>query len=169
MKKLIAALLSSLLLNACQTHLPIVSEHIAEDDVLTMKPCESNIEKMELADIDYLLYANRMVDSMIQDKTVQQKLSRKRLKIAIEAISRRDNADRANMTNVNSTVKNRLLRSGQFIIVNNKQTSNVQLSGSFETIQNTNNHCIESYEQFSLQLKDSHSKQLIWSDKKQFK
>jgi len=166
LKKLIAALLSSLLLNACQTNLPIVSEHIAEDDVSTMKPCESNIEQMELADIDYLLYANRMVDNMIQDKTVQQKLSSKRLKISIEGISQKDNMD---LTNVNSTVKNRLLRSGQFIIVNNKQTSDVQLSGSFETIQKTRNNCIENYEQFSLQLTDSYSKQLIWSDKKQFK
>ena len=168
MKKLFTVLLSSLLLNACQTHLPIVSEHIgsADDD---NKPCVNNTKYTKSANIDYLLYANRMVDTMIEDDAIQQRVSSKRLKVLIQEIKHTDNNAQIDMVSINSAVKNRLLRSGHFIVVNNRQSADVQLSGIFEKTKRQLTDCVESVDQFSLQLTDSHSKQLIWSDKKQFK
>ncbi len=167
MKNFFTVLLSSLFLTACQTHLPIISDHIASDEV-NNQPCVSNTDKTKPAGFDYLLYVNRMVDSMIEDDTVQQRISSKRLKILIKTINNTDNAIKIDMLSVNSAVKNRLLRSGQFIVVNHSQAADVQLSGVFEKKQKQAIHCIKNIEQFSLQLKDSHSKQLIWSDIKQF-
>lgn len=168
MKIFFTVLLSSLFLTACQTHLPIISEHITSPDDVNNQPCVSNTDEIKSANIDYLLYVNRMVDSMIEDNTVQQRVSSKRLKIMIQTINNTDNATQIDMLSVNSAVKNRLLRSGQFIVVNHSQAADVQLSGVFEKKQKQAVHCIKNVEQFFLQLKDSHSKQLIWSDIKQF-
>ena len=166
LKKLFTILLSSFLLNACQTHLPIVSEHIGSAD---NKACVNNTQYTKSANIDYLLYANRMVDTMIKDDAIEQRVSSKRLKVLILEIKHIDNSVQIDMVSINNAVKNRLLRSGLFIVVNNIEAADVQLSGIFEKTKRQLTDCIQSVDQLSLQLTDSHSKQLIWSDKKQFK
>lgn len=184
LKKLIIFLLSTLFSTACQTHLPLVDEHNGNDKkIVITKPCPNNIvqiEQVELADIDYLLYANRMIDNMIGSEAVKEKLELHRLKISLAAIQDK-NTTHIDMSTLNRTIKNRLLRSGQFIVVANRQASEVHLSGAFEKIEQLSTapltpqetsqqtECIVSYKQFSLQLNESQSKKLIWSDKKQFK
>lgn len=125
--------------------------------------CPKNIEQIELADIDYLL------DDMIQEHNVQTALSSNRLKIAIQAISHENNIAQINMDAINQVIKNRILGSGQFIILNDKQSANVYLSGAFNNKAVQSTHCMENFEQFSMQLKNKQTVQLIWSDKKQFK
>lgn len=165
LNKLILLILMLLFLNACQTYLPIATQMEDTEN----SACPKNIEQIELADIDYLLYANRMVDDMIQDHNVQAALSSNRLKIAIQPISHENNIAQINMDAINLAIKNRILRSGQFIIVNDKQSANVYLSGVFNKKAVQSTHCMENFEQFSMQLKNNQTGQLIWSDKKQFK
>jgi len=158
-------LLIIVFLHACQTHLPVVSEMEETDS----KPCLKNIEQLELADIDYLLYANRMVDEMIQDKQVQQKLSINRLRLLVQPVHYASNNAKVDMDTINTAIKNRLRRSGHFVIVSDEQLANAQLLSAFETKTVQTDHCVENYEQFSMQLKNSRTGQLIWSDKKLFK
>ncbi|MCU7820050.1 MAG: penicillin-binding protein activator LpoB, partial [gamma proteobacterium symbiont of Lucinoma myriamae] len=113
LNKLILLVLMLVFVNACQTHLPIA----AQMEGMENSDCPKNIEQIELADIDYLLYANRMVDDMIQDHNVQEALGSNRLKIAIQPISHENNIAQINMDAINLAIKNRILRSGQFIIV----------------------------------------------------
>ncbi|MCK5696858.1 MAG: hypothetical protein KAI02_01775 [Gammaproteobacteria bacterium] len=169
MKKYIISLLS-VLLTACQTHLPLLSQ----DDNPENQVCINHTEQTGLADVDYLLYANRMVDDLIQNDQVQKRLTFNRLKIAITHIDYKE--DRAmsdvmnvDLTSVNQAIKNRLIRSGQFIMVDNQDNSDVSLSGYFTNSIKENNHCIEYYEQFFMQLKDNHSQYIIWSEQKEFK
>ena len=154
-----------IMLNACQTHFPIVSESVVNETM----PCDNTIEPKKTAYIDYLLYANRMVDRMITDKKVQEKLNNKRLKLVIASVKNNSEIGQADINSVNSAVINRLKRSGQFIIVNNLQNSDVQFSGAFAIVEKKQNSCIAIYEQFSLHLTDSQTKQVIWSDKKLLK
>ncbi|MCU7801354.1 MAG: penicillin-binding protein activator LpoB, partial [gamma proteobacterium symbiont of Lucinoma myriamae] len=53
--------------------------------------------------------------------------------------------------------------------INDKQSANVYLSGAFnnKTVQVT--QCMENIEQFSMQLINNQTNQLIWSANKQFK
>ena len=165
LNKLILFLLMILFLNACQTHFPIVSQMEDSDNI----SCPKNIDQIELADIDYLLYANRMIDAMIRDHKVQKELTTNRMKLSIQPISHQNNTAKVDMATVNTAIKNRILRSGQFIIVKDEQSSDVQLSGVFENKKIHPNNCVENYEQFSMQLKNSQSGRIIWSEKKQFK
>ncbi|MCU7953488.1 MAG: hypothetical protein KZQ64_08885 [gamma proteobacterium symbiont of Bathyaustriella thionipta] len=73
------------------------------------------------------------------------------------------------MTAVNTAIENRIIRSGQFIIVHDEHSSNVQLSGIFENKEVISKNCMEKYEQFSMELKNSETGQAIWTDKKRFK
>jgi len=178
-KKYIISLLS-VLLSACQTHLPLLSQ----EDNPEKNVCVSDMEQIQLADIDYLLYANRMADELIQDDQVQKQLSLNRLKIAIAPIKYIDNAamsdlaeddltqvrlTQVDLTTVNRAIKNRLIRSGLFIVVDNQQESDVSLSGYFINKERVINHCIEQYEQFSMQLENTQSQHIIWSQQKEFK
>ena len=165
MKNLILLLLMLFFLTACQTHFPIVSQAI-ESEII---PCENNNELLDLAEIDYLLYANRMVDAMIEDHEVQKKLTDSRLKLLIQPVRYEHTSSEINMAAINAAIKNRIVRSGQFIIVNDESSSDVQLSAVFENKKIQANNCMESYEQFSMQLKNSRPDRMIWTNKKQFK
>lgn len=169
MKKLIFSSLILLFLSACQTRFPILSgNEVSEQDASEKAACHEDIERLELADIDYLLYASKMIDSMTQSRNIQNETANSRIRVFLSPVAH-SNSD-VDMTNLNTSIKNRILRSGQFIVVNNMESGDFHLSGAFEEIkqQSDASSCNEKYEVFSLQLKDSRTNKIFWSDKKIF-
>lgn len=147
-----------MLLSSCQTHLPVISDS---------QPCEETIETIELTDIDYLLYANQMIDSMINSRRVQQERLEKRMKVFfVPVINKTD--DTIELTPVNIAVFNRLLRSGQFILNEEIQNSQFQLSGSFDESSAASGQCAKPHRRFKLQLKSLKNGEIIWSEEKKF-
>ena len=168
LKKLVFSSLILLFLNACQTHFPILSENDVPDRRVSEKTaCQENIESSELADIDYLLYANKMIDSMTRSEQVQKETANSRMRVYLSPVSHsRDDVD---MSVINTSIKNRILRSGLFVVVDDMGAGEFQLSGAFKEIQQTDDSsfCNKNYEEFSLQLKNRRSNAILWSDKKQ--
>lgn len=154
------------LLNACQTHLPIVSDVQMTDSEKVA--CQQNIEHLELADIDYLLYANKMIDSMIKSKGVQTKTENSRMRLSFSPVAHSDDA--MDMTFLNTSIKNRVIRSGLFILVDDMKTGDFHLSGAFKEIDQSDscNKKFQKFEEFSLRLKDNRTDKILWSDKKRF-
>lgn len=179
MRKLFFYLQMLCLLTACQTHFPIVSDDITSPHQ-TSEPiaCQENIERIELADIDYLLYANKMIDSMTQSNNVQQKTVNSRMRVYLSPVTH--SSDDVDMMFLNTSIKNRILRSGLFIVVEDMESGDFQLSGAFKVIEQQSNSysysysCnqkyqkYQKYEEFSLQLRDSRTDIILWSEKKRF-
>ncbi len=161
MKTLTFSILILFYITACQTHLPIVGV----DDVDT--PCPENIESIELADIDYLLYANKMIDSMVENNNVKQETINSRMRLSISPITQ-SHSD-INMSTLNTAIKNRVLRSGLFIIVSDRSVTNFNLSGEFKEVVQQSSSCSQSYDEFSLQLKNIKNGSTLWSELKQFR
>lgn len=161
LKKLSVYSILCLFLSACQTYFP-VAEEISEK-----KPsCGDGVESIELTDIDYLLFANKMIDSMIQAKNIQQQTARKRMTLSIKPVQ--NNTDEAiEMKTINLAIKNRVLRSSRFIITESA-TEQFQLSGSFEKIERSSTGCTDAYTQFSLQLMNMQTNRILWSEDKKF-
>jgi len=149
------------ILSACQTHLPIVSEPATEN-----KNCQGNVEQIELEDIDYLLFANTMIDQMIQSQEVQVNTSKNRMRIFIAPVTH--SRDEVDLTFLNTSIRNKIKRSGLFIIINNASKAPFKLSGLFEEIKQDHS-CNEIYEEFHLQLEDVGNSKILWSDKKLFR
>ena len=158
LRKRVLFSLFAVFLTACQSYLPLSNEQ---------KYCENNIEATELRDIDYLLYANRMVDAMVESSRVREILSRHRMKLMVLPIINNTSED-IELLSVNKTVYNRLLRSGHFIMHQDIQTSDYQFSGAFDEMTNGTESCAGVYKTFSLYLKSIDNEQIIWSEKKFF-
>lgn len=156
LKPIVLYTMLGLLLIACQSQLPVASDQQA---------CPDPIESVELTNIDYLLFANRMVDKMIQDSNVQREIANKRMNLTLIPVANNSN-DAIDLASVNLTIKNRLLRSGQFIL-NGKNTGTYQLSGAFDKKTQASTGC-ESYSQFSLQLLNRETNRILWSDNTKF-
>jgi len=160
LKRIIINLWPVLFLTACQTHFPIVSDDI------NAQPCSNQTETIELADIDYLLYANRMVDNMIKSHLASNKHPG-RIKLFIEPLASSIDTG-INLQTLNLSIKNRIIRSGQFIIEQNKKRAKVQISGSITIVNDTEKSCQQDYEQFSLQLTRLDDNKIIWFETKYF-
>ena len=166
LKKVIVLLLSMFLLNACQTHLPVVSDSVS-DGTSESHSCDENIERVELTDIDYLLYANRMVDSLVQDKGIQRVTADKRMTLFIIPVKNNTN-EAIEVRPINMAIKNRIMRSGRFIVLDKPEMSHTQLHSSFNNLSQSGN-CAGSPKSFSLSLMNSQTKAIIWSEIKRFK
>ncbi len=153
------------LLNACQTHLPIVSDPQMTDSEKVA--CQQNIEQIELADIDYLLYANKMIDSMIKSKEVLAHTANNRMRVFISPVTHSDAV--MDLAFLNTSINNRMIRSGLFILVDDMGLGDFRLSGAFEEVDQPDSSCAKKYEEFSLQLKENRNDRVLWSDKKRFK
>ena len=162
LKNAMVFLLSMLLLNACQTHLPIVSESISDSH-----SCNESIESVELTDIDYLLYANRMVDLLVHDKSIQAATADSRMTLFITPVKNNTN-EAIEVTPINMAIKNRIIRSGKFIVLDKPEMSQTQLNSSFNDLQQSDN-CAGSPKSFSLTLINSLTRAIIWSENKRFK
>ena len=163
LKKLILFTLMVFFLSACQTHLPMISESIS---------CDENLESIASADIDYLLYANKMVDSLIRNKNVQKETAVSRMELYLYPVTNNSNKT-IDMASINRAIKNRLLRSSKFVLLNDAkpvpdESAEFQLSGSFEEIEQQSNNCSGMYNQFSLKLMNTRTNTILWSEKKRF-
>ena len=159
LKKLIFFSLPLFFLSACQTHFPVVSESIS---------CAEEMEGIELADIDFILYANIMVDSLTLDKRIQRETAHSRMNLSISPVTNKTDKE-IDMAVINQAINNRIIRSGQFILVNEVEPGQYQLSGSFEEITRSINTCDKKHLQFSLKLMNTQTRTIVWSDKKQFR
>ena len=157
LKKLTAYPILLLLLSACETHFPVLMEN---------QSCKEAIETVELTDIDYLLFANKMIDSMIQDKNIQRETANNRMKLSLLPIKNNTN-ETIEMSVINLAIKNRLVRSGQFII-NESASEPLQLSGAFEKVEQSPSTCAQKYTRFALQLKNTRSNRILWSEDTKF-
>lgn len=167
MKKLIFSTLTLLLLNGCQTLFPIMGENGDVERTISHEVCPDNIEHIELADIDYLLYANKMIDSMVKSDFVQKETAKSRIRLFISPLIQTNNA--IDIKTLNTSIKNRTRRSGLFIIVNDRSAADYYLSGAFAEIAQQTSVCVKVYDEFLLQLKNNRTDAVLWSDKKQFK
>ena len=70
-----------LFLTACQTHFPIVSE---SDQTEKKNYCKEN---KPLTQINFLFYANTMIDSLTQAKAIQEKTNAGRIRLYINPIN----------------------------------------------------------------------------------
>ncbi len=148
-------------LSACQTQKIQLDKQIKPTD-----NCPKQIEQIDLADIDYLLYANRMIDSMILDKQVKMNYLLSRVTLYIQPIEI-DNKIDMDINALNQTIYNRIVRSGKFIIVNSIEQSNYQLLANI-TLLNIKQNCSNLYETLSLKLKNTDTNNILWSDQKVF-
>lgn len=157
-KQLILSIFILLFINACQTHLSVIDEN---------RDCGSEIENIELTDIDYLLYANKMVDSMIQNRRIQELLSAKRMNLMLLPVSN-NTSEAIELLPINTAIYNRLLRSGHFIFHQTLESSQYQLTGEFNEIKKDTDSCDKAYKRFSMQLKSLPDAQVLWSEEKKF-
>lgn len=166
---LILIFLILILLSACQTHFPIISEDIEStkiQDADKVIICEekntlvdSAIVKAEVK-ADYLLYANKMIDAMAQSDVVKKNTLNARIRLSLSPIAL-DNNFRLNMGKLNQAIKNRILRSGLFILVDH--AADFSLSGEIAAIKKRQENCYRNNAQFTLTLKESRSDKIRWS------
>ena len=158
MYKLIVPFLFVLSFSACQTHLPIVSEDMS---------CEYDIEEIELTDIDYLLYANKMIDAMIKNTRVKKELKNKRMNLEVLPVVN-VTSEKIDLKSVYLAIYNRLLRSGYFILHSNSSVADYQLSAVFDSVSQSFEPCGQQYKRLSLQIEKLQNSEILWSEEKKF-
>jgi hypothetical protein len=173
LKKLIFSSLL-LLLTACQTQFPILTEDsISEKNSARVKDsdtshCQNQVNSQKISTADYLLQVNKMVDAMVQSNAVHKAGSNQRLRIYLSPISAVQNNAVKNYNKmdsklINQAIKNRVQRSGQFVLMATLADSEFQLSGNFGAV------CSTEKDELSLQLHNNMTKQIIWSKTQSFK
>lgn len=151
LKKIVFSLGILVLLNACQTHFPIVS------DLEETENSSSCRENKQLAQINYLYYANIMIDSLTQSQAVKDKTQVSRIKLFINSIHN-STGKSIEMGLIDKEILNRINRSGMFILVNNKAAADYSLNGVIK--------CRMDQEQLSIELVQPQTNALFWSEKK---
>jgi PBP1b-binding outer membrane lipoprotein LpoB len=149
-----------LFLNACQNQFVIVPENDS---------CPKHKEISATKEIDYMLAANKMIDSLIADAKVKQQTSDKRIRIFINSVV--NNTDKLiNTSEIHKTLRKRLQRSGKFILTDNQDTAMMIISGKVDEIDQITkkNPCIKKYQEFSLDIINTIDSKLFWSEKKQY-
>lgn len=148
-----------LFVSACQTHLPIVSEpEQTKDD----SSCEENKQS---TDINYLYYANIMIDALTDSKAVQDKIQVRRIKLFVNSVHN-GTGKNINMSLINKEILNRINRSGMFILVNDTAAADYSLSGVIKNTAKNNHECRVDQEQLSIELVQPQTNTLFWSEKK---
>ena len=151
LKKIIFSLGILILLNACQTHLPIVSD---SEQIENSSSCKEN---KQLTIINYLYYANMMIDSLTQSQAVQDKTQVSRIKLFVNSIHNKT-VKSIDMSLIDKGILNRINRSGMFILVNSKAAADYSLSGVIK--------CRVDQEQLSIELVQPQTNALFWSENK---
>lgn len=153
------------ILSACQTTLPVF-EQTAETDTKN-SVCEDRQKTVNNTQYDYLVYANKMIDSMTKNRNVQEQLKRQRLKIYQQPVVNKT-TDNIDISAINYAIKNRVIRSGQFIITNNRNNADYQLGGTI-TVNTNSANCDTGQRKFSLSLTGISKSVILWSEYKTLK
>ncbi len=152
-----------LILTACQTTLPVFEESNGRST-----DCNEIQQTVTQSRIDYLLYANKMVDSMVNNSNVKSVLKKHRIKIYLQAIENKT-TDKIDIMAINKAVKNRILRSGQFIVMPDQQNANYRLVGAIYPLQHSVDDCDNGNRKFSMSLTGYQQSVILWSEYKTFK
>ncbi len=163
--KYVLSVLLVVFLSACQTPLPVFEQTeqpaaAAEQNTecLSQQQATNNIQ------YDYLLYANKMVDSMVKSHNVQEKLKQNRLKVYLQSIVN-NTADNIDVSAIDYAIKNRVIRSGKFIPSDTKDNADYLISGSINKIDGANN-CDTGQRMFNLSLTGIKQAIVLWSEYK---
>ena len=154
-----------LILSACQTTLPVFEQSSEMDTQDSVCPDIQKIVKN--VQYDYLVYANKMIDSMTRNRNVQERLKQKRLKIYLQPVVNKT-TDNIDISAINYAIKNRVIRSGQFIITDNRASADYQLGGTITVNTNVGN-CDTGLRKFSLSLTGITQSTILWSEYKNMK
>jgi PBP1b-binding outer membrane lipoprotein LpoB len=141
-----------LLLTGCLSN-PIVPDQF----------CDTSIP-VELSDIDYLLYANKMVDALTVSNRVTKLAERSRLNVYVEKLVNYT-SKKINSTQIEIAIKNRLKYSAKINLQEDPGKAEFILIGSFNK---KYKDCNERVINFSLILKSIGSKNIIWSQDKSY-
>ncbi|WP_198266548.1 hypothetical protein [sulfur-oxidizing endosymbiont of Gigantopelta aegis] len=166
MKKLIVSSLM-LLLTACQTQFPILSEEsnaeraIVKANDKQQSPCQDQSMRQNISTADYLLAVNKMIDAMLHSRAVNKASAERRIRVYLSPIPSVDTADSNKSELLNQAIKNRIQRSGKFVLQSALEQSEYQLSGGF------NGSCSmyqgRQQDQLSLKLINNLTQNIIWS------
>ena len=148
-----------LLLTACQTHFPLVSE---SDQTVNTNYCKEN---KPLTQINYLFYANTMIDSLTQTEAIQEKTNAGRIRLYVNPINN-ESGKSIDMGSIDEEILNRINRSAMFVLVKNSNAADYSLSGMINTITKRTNQCLLEQEQFIIELRQPHTNTLFWSETK---
>lgn len=132
---------------------PVVPDHSCEKSTAT-----------ELRDIDYLLFANSLVDELTLSKAVLQLSEKKRLNVYVDRLTN-NTPEAINLQQIELAIKNRLKRSAKFNLQEDPAKSAYILSGAFNE---KYSDCNDRINQFSMMFSSKSSKQLLWSQHKTY-
>ena len=159
LKKFAFSIVIFLFLTACQTHFPLVSEvDQAEDNNF----CKEN---KPLIQINYLFYANTMIDSLTQAKAIQEKTNAGRIRLYVNPINN-ESGKSIDMGSIDEEILNRINRSAMFVLVNNSNAADYSLSGVINNTIKRTNQCLLEQKQFTIELRQPHTNTLFWSETK---
>lgn len=151
--KIILIIFILLLQTGCLSN-PVVPDH----------SCDKNIA-IELSDIDYLLFANHLVDELTASNAVTKLAAKSRLNVYVDKLEN-NTSEAINIEHVELTIQNRLKRSAKINLKENPGKADYLLTGGF--IENTVD-CNEQINKFTLILKSTSIKKIIWSQSKTYK
>ena len=164
----IAVLFLIVSLSACQTTLPVFEENQESSSSVTEdRDCTEKKKTSRNVQYDYLVYANKMIDSMVKNRNVQAKLKQQRMKIYLQPVVN-NTSDNIDISAINYAIKNRVIRSGQFILADSPDTAQYRISGKINSI-NTVNDCDSGQRKFSLSLTGTKQAAILWSEYKNLK
>ncbi len=152
-----------LTLTACQTTLPVFEESNGQ-----ITDCSEIQQTITQGPVDYLFYANKMVDSMVNNSNVKSILKNHRIKIYLQTIENKS-VDNIDIIAINKAVKNRILRSGQFIVMPDQQNADYRLAGSIYPLQHSADKCDNGNRKFTMSLTSRQQSSILWSEYKTFK
>ncbi len=156
------------LLSACQTTLPIFEQEQQQSkSVIEDSGCNKQKNNARNVQYDYLVYANKMIDSMVKNHNVQTKLKQQRMTIYLQPVVN-NTSDNIDISAINYAIKNRVIRSGQFILADRPDAAQYRISGTINAI-NTLSECDSGQRKFSLRLTDIKQPAILWSEYKNLK
>jgi len=141
-----------LLLTGCLSN-PLVPDH----------SCDENIA-IELSDVDYLLFANKMVDELTASNAVIKLAAKKRLNVYVDKLLN-NTAEAINIELIEMAIHNRLMRSAKINLQQVPAKADFIVTGGFSE---KYADCNERVNKFSLILKSISSKQIIWTQNKTY-
>ncbi len=150
--KIISILSALLLLTGCLTT-PVLPELSCDES----KP-------IELSDNDYLLVISQMIDQMIASDGIVSLSEQGRLNIYVEKV-KNTTTQAINGEHIELALKNRLTRSAKINIKDDPVQADYLLSADFSNIAAD---CNEKINQFRLSLEQKNSRQMIWTEYKNY-
>ena len=145
--KIIPVLSYLFLLTGCLSN-PVVPDYSCNESI-----------PVELSEVDYLLFANKMIDDLTASNSINKLADQRRLNVFVAQLEN-TTPEAINLEQIKLAVENRLKRSAKFNLLDEPDQANYIVSGGFsETAGDCN---IRTYE-FKLIMQSKSSNQIVWS------